>query len=226
MALTVATWFWGEKYSLDYVRKLAAGLKRNLRQPYRFMVMSDRDIDIAGVLSYEIPHSDRYLLDVKGCFARLRMFDPVWQRLAQVHDRLVCIDLDAIITGPLDPLFDRVEPFLILQGANASNPCPHNGSLWSLLPSYRPDVWSDFSLDAASRITKFDFADDQGWFAHKLLDAAGWKAGSSSGVYAFQKPGWPKGEALPTDARMVAFPGWRDPSKFMHLPWVKEHWCD
>jgi len=48
--------------------------------------------------------------------------------------------------------------------------------------------------------------------------------GPADGVYGFHKPGWPKGEALPKNARIVAFPGWRDPVGFRHLDWVKQHW--
>jgi hypothetical protein len=87
-----------------------------------------------------------------------------------------------------------------------------------------PELWTDFSLEAVKASPKHEFHDDQGWYWHKVPDAAGWKAGPESGVYAFQKPGWPKGEKLPRDASLVVFPGWRDPAKFTHLDWVKRHW--
>jgi len=152
-----------------------------------------------------------------------------WMRIRperfELHgDRIVCMDLDLIITGSLDPLFDRPEPFVILQGANSVNPCPYNGSMWMVKAEYRPDVWSDFTLDAATAVPWYAFPDDQSWFAHKLPNAAGWRAGPQSGAYAFKKPGWPKGDGLPADARLVAFPGFRDPSQFTHLPWVRDHW--
>ena len=57
--------------------------------------------------------------------------------------------IDAVVTGPIDPLLDRRDGFTILQGVNASNPCPYNGSLWMLAAGWRPDVWSQFSLEAA-----------------------------------------------------------------------------
>lgn len=212
--LTIVTWLWGEKYGTNDVLKLRAGLARNLRQPYRMLVASPEPEDVP-------------LTSIPGCFVRLRMFDPEWQANAmkvEAGGRIVCIDLDVVVTGPLDPLFDREEAFLILQGANASNPCPYNGSLWMLRAGYRPDVWTDFSIEDAKEVPHYEFPDDQGWMAHKLPNAAGWKAGSSSGVYAFQKPGWPKGDALPSDARLVVFPGWRSPEKFKRLAWIEEQW--
>lgn len=210
-SLTVCAWRWGTKYGDGYVDRLRAGVARNLKQPHRFRIFT--------------PAAEDYgLTKVPGCFARLRMFDPIWQEDNGIEGRLVCLDLDLIVTGPLDDLFDRPEPFVIFQGANAANPCPYNGSVQMIRAGAHPEAWTDFSLKAAAETPHYEFPDDQGWLAAKVPGAAGWKAGSESGVYAFQKPGWPKGEALPADARIVAFPGWRDPSKFTHLPWVKEHW--
>lgn len=213
LMLTVVTWRWGDKYGGEYVDRLLAGLRRHLRQSHKVVVACAST-------------QDEHLTRIKGCFARLRMFDPEWQLQHGIlpDERVVCLDLDLIVTGDLDPLFDRPEPFVILQGVNASNPCPYNGSVWMLRGGYRPDVWSDFSLDAAQRIPLHEFPDDQGWFWQKLPGAAGWQAGSKSGIYGFQKPGWPKGDALPAGARLIAFPGWRDPSKFAHLDWVRTHW--
>lgn len=210
--LTICTWLWGDKYSQDDVRKLRAGVERNLNQEHRFLVCFPT-------------HGDVELTKIPGCFARLRMFDAGWQSAYTDAERFVCIDLDVVITGPLDPLFNRAENFCILQGANAANPCPYNGSLWMLRAGYRPDVWSDFSIEAAGKVPFYEFPDDQGWLHHKLPNAAGWNVGSQSGVYAFQKPAWPRGDDLPADARMVVFPGWRSPEKFKHLPWVQENWA-
>lgn len=211
--LHVCPWIWGDKYGPQYVSRLQAGFSRHLRQPHTFRAMKP------GA-------DDEYLTRVPGCFARLRMFDPAWQagnRFGE-GDRLLCVDLDLIVTGSLDGLFTGPEPFRILQGANASNPCPYNGSLWYVDVGYRPDVWAAFSLEAAMTIPFYKFPDDQAWLAHKLPGAAGWKAGPESGVYAFHKPGWPQGDDVPDDARIVAFPGHRDPSQFTHLEWVRQHW--
>ncbi len=222
--LTITTWKWGEKYNLDYVRRLSAGLRRHLWQGYQFICVTDdkRVENIPGVTRW--PISDHRLTEIRGCYARLRMFDPAWQKSHNIKDRIVCIDLDTVITGPLDALFCRSETFLILQGANSSNPNPFNGSLMMLRPGFHAEVWTDFNLETAAQVPYYDFPDDQGWLWHKLPGASGWESGPHSGVYAFKKPGWPRGDNLPIGARMVAFPGWRDPSRFMDLSWVREHW--
>lgn len=211
MALIVSTWLWGALYGHDHVAKLAAGVARNLAQPHRFSVFAP-------------PAQDLYLTEVKGCFARLRTFDPEWQAAQGIEpgDRIIVLDLDLVVTGPLDDLLDRPEPFTILQGVNTANPCPFNGSLWMLKAGYRPDVWHEFSLELAAKVPFHEFPDDQAWLADMLPDAGSF--GPEDGVYAFQKRGWPKGEALPKNAKIVAFPGWRDPSQYVRLDWVQEHW--
>lgn len=224
--LTICIWFWGNKYSEADVYRLVRGIKRYLKQPRRLIVLTERDrVPFYIDKSVERRHiKDPELLEYKGCFARLRMFDYGWQRSLNIEDRLVCMDLDTIITGELDPLFDRPETFVILQGANSMNPCPFNGSLLMLRPGHHGNLWDDFSIDAAQNMRYYEFPDDQGWYWQQMPQAAGWIVGSSSGIYAFKKPGWPHGTDLPSDARMVVFPGKRSPNQFQHLTWVKKYW--
>lgn len=210
--LHVITWSWGSKYPGHYVERLRAGVGRNLDQEFRFFVCKPRA-------------EDEHLTKIPGCFARLRTFDPAWQAAQGIDpgDRIVCLDLDLIVTGSLDEVFDREDGFTILQGVNSANPCPFNGSVWMLRAGYRPDVWSDFSVEAAGKVPFYEFPEDQAWFAAKMPDAGAWGP-HQDGVFAMGKPGWPKGDDLPPTARLVAFPGRRDPSQFTHLPWVQKHW--
>lgn len=220
--LVISTWLWGDKYGPDDVAKLRAGFERHLQQPHRFVCFTDRLLFMRGIQTE--PIHDIGLTRVPGCFARLRMFDPVWQRAhIQPDDRLVCCDLDTVIVNQMDTVLNRPEDFVILQGANSVNPNPYCGALMMLCPGAHPELWNDFSLEAVKEIKYHEFPDDQGWIWHRVPNAAGWKAGTN-GVYAFCKPGWPRGSDLPSDARMVTFNGWRSPEKFKDLPWVREHW--
>lgn len=206
----VVTWHWGDKYGPEYIKRLINGALRHLPE--------GSDVTVISVLKGDP------LIAVPGCFTRLKLFDPSWAQAQgfRLGERVLAVDLDLIVTGDLAPLFEDDTPFRILQGVNSSNPCPYNGSVWRLDIGYRPDVWSDFSLEAAAKVPFDSFPDDQAWLAHKLPGAAAFT--TDDGVYAFQKPGWPRGEALPKNARIVAFPGWRDPVGSQHLEWVQEHW--
>lgn len=231
---------WGDKFGFDDVRKLLNGAKRNLKQPHRFVVFTNLNPRPLlnehgdGFVCSVAPISDESLTMRPGCFARLRMFNPIWQAKNGITDRLVCIDLDTVITGPLDPLFDRPEPFVIMRGGNSANPCPYNGALMMLRVGAYPEVWTDFSLEAAASVPFYEFPDDQGWLWHKIPNApATWKCGRGSGVYVWHKPGWPgwkktkeilTDEMLPEGTRLVTFSGWRSPERFKHIGWIKKHW--
>ncbi len=219
--LTVMTWRWGDKYPIDHVNKLKAGVKRNLSIPHRFVVATNHPPP-AYCEHIDIDRPD--LLKVSdGCYARLRMFDPEWRRERGIGD-IVCLDLDMVITGPLDQLFYRPEQFVILHGGHF-NPCKFNGSVMLIREGAPANIWSAFSQEKAEKVATADGTHrgtDQTWIAHMAPDAAGYTY--RHGIYAYKKPGWPAGDELPPDARIVAFPGAKDPSQMTHLPWVKEHW--
>lgn len=208
--LTVVAWKWGAKYGDEYVARLSNALSRHLPEA--------RLIVAAPVAE------DEHLTNIPGCFARLRTFDPQWQAANGIApgERIVVMDLDMVVTGSLSEIFDRAEPFVILQGVNAKNPCPYNGSVWMLRAGYRPDVSTDFSLERVRQVPFYIYPEDQGWFAHMLPYAASF--GPKQGVYGFRKPGWPRCDALPSNARLVAFFGNRDPSQFTYLDWVRRNW--
>lgn len=227
--IVFVTWLWGFKYDENDVRKLYAGILRNTRKSFRFILMTECDRGSMPGERRQIPVCDSELLKTPGCFARLRMFDPEWQKALDLGpaDKLVQIDLDAVITANIDPVFDRPESFCILQKVNSVNPCPYNASLVMLAPGEHHEVWSEFSIEAARALPYFEFPDDQGWLAQKLPGAPGWAPGDGQGVYAFQKPGWPGGSwgfDLPKDARIVSFIGKRKPARYSSVSWVQQHW--
>jgi len=212
MTLFITTWHWGKKYGPEYIERLRLGVEKWHRKPYEWRVFKPE------------PH-DVHLTDLPGCLCRLRMFDREWQERQGIQrgDRIVCMDLDSIVTGPIEPFFERDDRFLILRGANSENPNPFNGSLMMLKAGYHEDVWTKFNLeDLHAKARWHHYPDDQAWIWHMLPESSGWKAGF--GIFAFKKPGWPRGDDLPRDARLIVFPGWRDPSQFTHLPWVQQHW--
>lgn len=220
------TWIWGDKYNKSAVRKLYAGIKRNYSKSFRFVVFTDRPRAFdAPIEVYSIRDLD---LIGRGCLCRLRMFDPQWQSDYCFDDTIVNLDLDLVITGNVDEIFKFGYPFRILSDVNKLNPNPFNGSLMQLHPGCHSEVWTDFSLDALKAAPVHEFADDQGWIWHKLPQAAGWKAGAESGIYAFMKKGWPGGvgKELPQDARIVAFVGHRKPWMFEGLPWIRKYWVE
>lgn len=217
----MVAWKWGAKYAPKYVERLKAGVNRNIKMPHRFVCITD---DPTGLTCETWPLPTPDLIKVRdGCYSRLIMFSQDWQARNNI-DRLVCLDLDVVVTGSLDALFSRLEHFVILHGGHF-NPCPFNGSVMLIDRGARPEIWSRFTVKEAEAVSMADGTwrgSDQTWISHVAPDAAGWT--HLDGVYAFRKPGWMTGDDLPADARIVAFPGKKDPSQLLHRPWIRKHW--
>lgn len=222
--LFICSWLWGDKWSPIYAERLHCGLARNLTLPFHFILITDQKINYT-VETRPINKKLQPLLELPGCLARVSMFDAKWQKSigANRGDRIINVDIDAVITGSLDVLFDRDEEFIIMQGYNQTNPCPFNGSLWMFRAGERHDVWDEFSLEnfAKFNVPIHSIPDDQGWLHSRFPNAAAWTV--HDGVYAFKKIGWFGRRRMPCNARFVAFPG-RDPAKYPECDWIKKHW--
>ena len=221
--VNVICWMWGNKYQIYDVERLARYVKKRLTRRHRFHLFTDLPYNAAaGIEVHQIV--DPILMD-RSCFCRLRVFDPEWQKKNGLAGQILCLDLDLLIVGLLDDLLVTDSTFKILQNVNAVNPNPFNCSVMLLRAGHHAEVWTDFSVEKAKATPFHEFPDDQGWIWHKLPNADGWRAGVESGIYGFQKPGWPYGSsALPQDAKIVAFIGKRKPAMYMGLPWIRDYW--
>jgi len=141
-------------------------------------------------------------------------------------DRLVSMDLDTVITGALDPLFDRPEDFVIW-GCSDFPTQWYNGGLFMLRTGTRPQVWTTFDPDTSPEksLRARCFGSDQGWIRYVLgSKEATWN--EQDGVYSFRKHLAPKGDYLPAGARVVNFHGkvdpWSQPAS--HFSWIRKHY--
>src|SRR5262245_66297859 len=98
--LNIVTWLWGHKYSPDYVWRLHRGCARNLKQPFRFLLMTERERSFPALPPGIERHAikDPNLCKSPGCFARLRIFNRGWQQARELNGPVVCLDLDIVIT--------------------------------------------------------------------------------------------------------------------------------
>jgi hypothetical protein len=181
------------------------------------------------------------------CYLRLRCFDPAVIPL--LGEDIVSIDLDAVITGDLRPLFENEsEPFRIwkIKRESRSELC---GSMWRLRIGYRPDIFADFDPEIALQLRRTHglIGSDQAWMAYKLGgDVPGW--GERDGIFSFRFHAASVGQAAfsprnrrglvrqQTDfpKRLAASRIWffhgpeLDPSLthlHLHHGWIPTNWC-
>jgi len=103
--LTVAcVWKRGGPYERhDYVGRLARGVARHMTRPYRFVCLTDATEVPAGVERIPLLHGWR------GFWSKIELYRP-----GLFAGPVLYLDLDTVITGPLDPLADAVDAHPLL----------------------------------------------------------------------------------------------------------------
>lgn len=87
-------------YTREYVARLAGMVARHLDRPYEFVCLTDRPEAVpTGVRAIRVPPVPA---DVKAWWWKLRIFDPA----IGLAGRVLYIDLDSVVVGPLAPLLD------------------------------------------------------------------------------------------------------------------------
>jgi len=225
----VAAFKWREpgyrkSFGPRHVHNLRDGIERHYGKPHRFVCITD-DAEALDCESFPLwPDLADVPNPTKGrpsCFRRLKLFEPEMQASLGVApgQRLIWIDLDAVVVGDLAPLWDRPEDLVIWrdQAYRPGGPVsPYNGSMLLLRGGAHPEVWGDF--DAAAIRAAGLRGSDQAWLALALgPDMPVWD--KQHGVL------WSRRVAagLPRGARIVFFCGTEDPST-ARAPWARAAW--
>jgi hypothetical protein len=210
--LTVLTWLWRQDrsraaYSNHHVNILADMVRRNLSMPHKFSCVTDNPEGIDP--SVEIIKPPGEFLDIRNprwtngkpqCYRRLSMYRRDAAKF--FGKRFVCMDLDCVVGGPLDPLFDRPEDLVLFKGTSANR--PYNGSMQLITAGCRPQVYETFSQEAALESGAQFCGSDQAWLAHCLgWDEATWD--EADGVY-FYGPKYRRAHGR-EKPRVMFFPG-------------------
>jgi hypothetical protein len=239
--LQVVTFLWSDpkyrfnhvyRYAADHVRKLFRGVSRHLKTPHETVLITDNPqaIDAMHCAADRVIPLWQDFRKYGGCYTRLKAFAPSMREL--IGPRFVWLDLDAVITGSLDELFNRPEPFIAWRDVHP--PTPYCGSMMMMNAGARAKVWERAQREIPGRVKQPGqwccrpyIGTDQAFIGHVLGPReATWTA--ADGVYNWHAEILPKHRgALPDNARIVFFTGPRDPSMASVQrisPWVREHW--
>lgn len=206
--MKIITWLWNQpdgraKYEPAHVLIWADMIRRNLKMPHKLAVVTDVEADFGDV---EVIAPPRDFEDVTiptwragrpQCFRRLAMFR---SDAAEIFgdDRLVQLDLDVVITSPIDALFAGGEDFRICRGTARSR--SFNGSMYMIRAGSRSRVFDKFTPERAAEAGRKHVGSDQSWIAHCLAGEPTW--GPEHGVVS-----WLQRQTATTQPCMITYPG-------------------
>ena len=176
----------GTKYSYDYVEKLERGLHRH----------TTYDFDFDCITRSKYP----------GWWAKMELFP--------AKERTIYLDLDVIILGNIDFLFEYKGPFCIMKNFGGV----YNSSVMSIAPGFGEEMKKDFVAES-SLIMRYLYYGDQDYFEAKIPDADTWPVDK---VVSYKQNYC--GEMGPQGASIVICHGEPKPPELLYLPWVKEAW--
>ena len=218
--ITVVCWKWKSPrgyrstFTSVHVNTLRNMVARHLHLPHEFVCVTD---DPEGI-NKDI-HLVRLWDDFKelqsfvgpkrpSCYCRLKVFNA---EAAGLGERILSIDLDAVITGDITPLVSRDEDFVIW--GDTTPRTLYNGSFWLLRRGTRQRVWDEFDPAKSPQLTKQAriIGSDQAWISYVLGSGeATWT--KEDGVYSFRNNLQGNSySTLPSNVRIVFFHGHRDP---------------
>lgn len=246
MTLHFVTWKWqqdkpvhGGGYIAEHVNVMHDMLKRNVTLPFRHVCVTDDPSGINPRVDFHPLWKD--LNDkpnicgqhLPSCYRRLRLFDPVMQREMGIKpgERIISIDLDAVIVRNTDHHWKRTERFVGWARRGSVHPTVFNGSMWMFTAGDLEEIWTEFDPNTSPQEANRAgyMGSDQSWLSMKLVRqpyVGGW---SPSNVISFSNDIWnkPQRTNLLRQADIIFFHGkhkpWHMEASRRH-PWIKEHW--
>ena len=229
---------WGNKYPADYVNRLYSMVARNMQRPFRFICLTEDNIGLSkNIESFPLPELSVDLGGPERGWNKLAVFA---EELYDLKGKVLCLDLDLIITGSLDDLFDYPGEVMIIKDWIKKDGTG-NSSVYRFEVGDHPEILSEF--DASFEEIKAHHRNEQEYLSAALM-------GKNALVY------WPdhwcrsfkrhcikplsfltaRDTEIPEDARVIVFHGKPDPHeaiigvsgkwyrRFKPATWIKDHW--
>jgi len=175
----------------DYVGKLFRGLSRNTSVPFEF----------------ECVTASKY----PGWWGKLEVFDP--------PERVIFLDLDTVITGNVDFLFEYNGPFAILRDFGTPRGDNYGSAVMSISAGYGKQVIEGFKTDADSIMKRL--YGDGNWIRESAPGADFWQDIYPGKIKSFKVDDLENG---PKGASIVCYHGSPRPHEMTHLGWMREFW--
>lgn len=243
---TIICMKWGTRYGPEYVNRLYAGVRRHTKMPVRFVCFTDnadglhQGIDVLPLPPINIP-------------SRIASYKPwpklsVWQApLFDITGDVLFLDIDLIITGPLDDFFTYCPgEYCVIENWTQIGQGVGNTSVFRFPVGKYAKIYNDFVADPEKILGTYKI--EQQYISALIPEQKFWPAEWCVSFKHSLLPkfpmNWIKTPELPSDARIIAFTGKPDPDEaaigqwpvkawykaiYKHVrptAWINEHWHD
>ena len=202
----IVLWKWtqpNERVSYDshHVNVMASMINRNVTIPHRVVCVTDQDSGISECETFHLWSDFSNLVNatkahLPSCYRRLKLYDFKTQQDLGIDrgDRVVSIDLDAVVCGSLDRLLQKEGRFVGWELKGAQHPTVFNGSFQMFTSGDLQEIWSEFNPATSPRecFLKGWLGSDQSWLSMNLIGREGSVA-----------VGWPEVASYPLQVRLA-----------------------
>ncbi len=239
---TVVCMKWGVRYPASYVNCLWAMIKRNTKRPTRLVCYTDDPTDVDHeVTTLPIPPMPLPERIANRPWRKLVLWAP---EVPGISGDFLFLDLDIVITGTLDELFDykRESTFCVIENWTQKGSGIGNTSCYRLRAGAHPYIHELMCRDPEPQLA---YRSDQTFISRYVKEQTFWPTDWCVSFKHTLLPRWPLNfflpPRLPTDAKVVCFTGKPDPDEardgrwpapwykrtYKHVRptrWIAEHW--
>lgn len=216
----------GKLYGPAYVNRLASACRDRLLVEHDFACFTDdpdglefgrKGQQYSGWLTLSDPH-------LTGWWHKLSLFRPDGA-FGQIKGRILYLDLDVIVTGPLDDLVNYPSEFAMHQDFQRPWQCA--SAVMVMEAGSRGWIWDAFVRDQGAYIRRFH--GDQDFLRTSMEENTRWPALHNGEHCDFFPQRWIRSYKIhaqqgpPPDCRVVAFHGTPKPHE-IESGWVKDAW--
>lgn len=243
MSKTVICMKWGARYGADFANRLFSMTRRHVTGDLRFVCFTDDatgldpGIEALPLPAIELPERVRW-----NPWRKISL----WQYpLADLEGDVLFLDLDVVVTGSLDPLFDY-EPgrYCVIHNWTQPRDTVGNTSVFRFPVGKHTHIYDRVMSDPDDVLGTYKI--EQLYISREIADQVFWPKAWCLSFKHSCVPIYPLNflmvPRLPRDARVVIFSGNPDPDEaivghypvkaawkklYKHVrptPWVAEHW--
>ena len=238
---------WGDRYGPDYVNKLYEGVRRNLKRPFRFHCCTEDDSGLnPGIGIIPFPDNPGIKRGWPDILVKLMLLQDGFGNLAGTT---LFLDLDIVITGPLDCFFDyRPCEFCIIhnwvnwrKAVLGRRPAVGNSSVFRFEAGSCGYAYDTFLAEMHRAEDRKQFNTEQAFLTYALGNPQWWPEEWVRSYKWNCRPACPlnllRVPKLPAGCRILVFHGRPDPDEAIHgykgrklhhrtLPasWILDHW--